>query len=57
MECPKCKGLMMLERFADFFLVFYAWKCVNCGSVVDETITVNRQKAIAEPEVQPAVLQ
>ena len=57
MECPKCKGLMMLERFADFFLVFYAWKCVNCGSVVDETITVNRQKAIAEPEVQPVVLQ
>jgi hypothetical protein len=46
---------MMLERFADFFLVFYAWKCVNCGSVVDETISTNRQKVVAEPVAEPAI--
>ena len=33
MECPKCKGLMMLERFSDFFLIFYAWKCIDYSAV------------------------
>ena len=47
MDCPKCKGLMMLERFSDFFLVFYAWKCVNCGAVIDRTISNNRRNSLA----------
>ena len=47
MDCPKCKGLMMLERFSDFFLVFYAWKCVNCGAVIDRTIANNRRNSLA----------
>ncbi|MFO0729532.1 MAG: hypothetical protein U0231_13695 [Nitrospiraceae bacterium] len=45
MECPKCKGLMMLERFSDFFLIFYAWKCINCGAIIDRTISSNRRRA------------
>lgn len=53
MTCPKCKGLMMQERFSDFFLIFYAWKCINCGSVVDQTITTNKQKHIVESDIQP----
>ena len=31
MECPKCRGLMELDRFSDFFLAFFAWKCLSCG--------------------------
>jgi hypothetical protein len=46
MECPKCKGLMMLERFSDFFLIFYAWKCINCGAIIDRTIAANRRKSV-----------
>ena len=46
MDCPKCKGLMMLERFSDFFLVFYAWKCLNCGAIIDRTIAENRRKSL-----------
>jgi hypothetical protein len=38
---------MMLERFSDFFLVFYAWKCVNCGAVIDRTIAHNRRNSLA----------
>ncbi len=53
MECPKCKGLMMLERFSDFFLIFYAWKCVNCGAIIDRTISMNRRKSLATREAQP----
>ena len=37
----------MLERFSDFFLVFYAWKCVNCGAVIDRTISNNRKSSLA----------
>ena len=48
MDCPKCKGLMMLERFSDFFLIFYAWKCINCGAIVDKTIANNRRKSLEE---------
>jgi hypothetical protein len=54
MECPKCKGLMMLERFSDFFLIFYAWKCINCGAIIDRTISNNRRKSLAARDTQPA---
>jgi len=39
--------LMLLERFSDFFLAFYAWKCVNCGAVIDRTIANNRRNSLA----------
>jgi hypothetical protein len=37
---------MGMERFSDFFLVFYAWKCMNCGAVIDKTIANNRRKSL-----------
>ena len=44
MKCPKCEGLMFVERFADYFLTFHAWKCINCGAILDQTILSNRSK-------------
>jgi hypothetical protein len=44
--------MMMLERFSDFFVVFYAWKCFNCGAMIDRTIASNRRKSLAEREAQ-----
>ena len=52
MKCPKCTGMMMLERFSAFFLVFYAWKCINCGAMIDRTISNNRRKSLAARESQ-----
>jgi hypothetical protein len=43
----------MLERFSDFFLIFYAWKCINCGSIVDRTIAANKRKSLAGLEPRP----
>jgi hypothetical protein len=60
MECPKCKGMMMLERFSDFFLVFYAWKCINCGVIIDKTICSNRKRSLAAnigTEVESATVE
>jgi hypothetical protein len=59
MDCPKCKGLMMLERFSDYFLVFYAWKCINCGAIIDRTISNNRKNSLgakAAKEVEGATV-
>ena len=61
MECPKCKGLMELDRFSDFFLVFYAWKCFNCGAIIDRTIAENRKmsleaQTLARKDVEAAVV-
>lgn len=53
MECPKCQGMMMLERFSDFFFAFYAWKCLNCGALIDRTISKNRRKSLTTRESQP----
>ncbi len=53
MECPKCRGFMHLERMSDFFLVFYAWKCINCGALIDKTIASNRRKCMAPKLPEP----
>lgn len=53
MECPKCNGLMMSERFSDFFLIFYAWKCINCGSIIDRTISSNKRKSLHTADLHP----
>ncbi|MDH5527017.1 MAG: hypothetical protein OEY97_06865 [Nitrospirota bacterium] len=41
-DCPKCRGYMYKERFADFSLTFFAWKCINCGTVMDAGIIENK---------------
>ena len=57
MDCPKCQGLMQLERFSDFFLVFYAWKCLNCGAIIDRTISINRKNSLAAIAMKESVKQ
>ena len=52
MECPKCQGMMTLERFSDFFIVFYAWKCINCGAMIYRTIASNRRNSLAARDAQ-----
>jgi len=57
MECPKCKGFMELDRFSDFFLIFYAWKCINCGAIIDKTIANNRRKSLAAQTVETKLVE
>jgi len=53
MECAKCKGLMISERFSDYFFTCYAWKCLNCGAVVDPTIAQNRRRPPSPETPEP----
>ncbi len=54
MECPKCKGLMYIERLSDFFVAFHVWKCINCGALIDKTILDNQKKSLAALELAEA---
>ncbi|MBI5375482.1 MAG: hypothetical protein HZA77_08610 [Candidatus Schekmanbacteria bacterium] len=45
MRCPKCSGIMVLQRFFDRYYSFEGWRCVNCGTIIDGIILENRKKA------------
>ncbi len=34
---------MTNERLTDYSLIFYAWRCINCGTIVDNTILKNKK--------------
>lgn len=47
MECLRCHGLMVEERFEDLrgdphHVSFHGWRCVCCGNIVDPVITRHR---------------
>ncbi len=43
MECRKCNGFMVEEWVPDFSPEEAAtWRCVNCGLIVDPTISRNQ---------------
>ena len=42
MECSKCHGFMVEEWVPDFSSEESAWRCVNCGLIVDPTIFRNQ---------------
>ena len=42
-RCPRCDGAMVFERFQDMLTLFYAWRCVNCGEIVDPVVSKNRE--------------
>lgn len=44
MKCPRCNGLMIYERYQDMLEVFYAWRCVICGEVLDDVVIKNRDE-------------
>ncbi|MBI4402498.1 MAG: hypothetical protein HY581_12805 [Nitrospirae bacterium] len=47
MRCQRCHGLMVVDSFMDLaddtgHLWLRAWRCVNCGEVVEPGITRHR---------------
>jgi RNase P subunit RPR2 len=48
MTCQRCEGLMVLELYDDLELgsagyEVFAWRCLNCGAIVDSVIAAHRQ--------------
>jgi len=47
MECLRCHGLMVEERFEDLrgdphHISFHGWRCVCCGNIEDPVIARHR---------------
>ena len=47
MQCSRCGGLMVIERFDDlqsatWQLYFYGLRCLLCGEIIDPIILLNR---------------
>ena len=52
MECLRCHGLMVEERFEDLrgdphHISFHGWRCVCCGNVVDSLIIRHRSVGLS----------
>ena len=48
MTCRRCDGLMVREQYEDIELgsagyAVSAWRCLNCGAIVDSVIASHRQ--------------
>jgi hypothetical protein len=48
MNCPRCRGLLVLDTFYDLrddtgHLSFNGWRCVCCGNVLDPLIVRNQR--------------
>lgn len=48
MDCRRCQGLMIRDRFIDLeetgHLWMTGWRCMNCGHVVDAVTEHNRKR-------------
>ncbi|MBI3804385.1 MAG: hypothetical protein HY282_11560 [Nitrospirae bacterium] len=47
MECPRCKSVMIEERFQDLaddtgVIHFFGYRCLSCGEILDPVIAYNR---------------
>ena len=47
MTCTRCQGLMISDSFIDLeetgHLWMKAWRCMNCGCIVDTVVEQNRR--------------
>lgn len=42
MKCPRCHGSMVYDRFFNHCENYQAWRCINCGQILDGMIVHNR---------------
>ncbi|MEO5658151.1 MAG: hypothetical protein ABIO65_00030 [Nitrospiria bacterium] len=63
MECRRCHGLMVSDRFTDLMdetgqMTFGGWRCLVCGEIVDPVIVTNRlnKDAVATKPRHPRLI-
>ena len=48
MECPRCRGTMVVDHFVDMAtsgeIWMPGWRCLMCGEIVDPLIENHRQQ-------------
>ena len=58
MQCARCRGLMVVDRFTDLLdetgqITFGGWRCLSCGEIVDPVIVSNRVRKVPLPTTKP----
>ncbi len=41
-NCQRCGGRMIFEKFYDMSNIFFGWHCVICGEILDPVILLHR---------------
>jgi hypothetical protein len=44
MNCHRCSGTMVHEKFYGTEEPFWGWRCIYCGEVIDAMILENRSR-------------
>jgi phage FluMu protein Com len=59
MDCPRCHGLMVVEKFTEMedcsgIPWMRGWRCMNCGEVLDRVIYQRRmtQNSLRDSEAK-----
>ena len=58
-QCQRCGGRMIFEKFYDVSSVFFGWHCVICGEILDPVILLHRLSQDADlriPEKEEEVI-
>ena len=42
MNCHRCGGIMVYEKFYGICEHFFGWRCISCGEISDPVILENR---------------
>ena len=56
MTCQRCSGRMVphaLQDWEDTYMKIPAWRCVNCGEVVDALILRHREAGVPSRKKTP----
>ncbi|MGB3941931.1 MAG: hypothetical protein WBK96_10620 [Candidatus Manganitrophaceae bacterium] len=54
MNCPRCKSIMVQERFQDMkddtgVIHFFGYRCLSCGEILDPVIAHHRIERPTRP--------
>jgi hypothetical protein len=58
-KCPRCSGWMVSEKNYGHNDVFYGWRCIMCGNILDPVILLHRISQDANvviPETEEGVV-
>ncbi len=60
LNCQRCGGRMIFEKFYDVNNIFFGWHCVMCGEILDPVILLHRlsqDSGLQIPEEEEQVIQ
>jgi hypothetical protein len=57
MSCPRCSGLLIVERYVEMYGDLHYLKCLNCGAVRDARIEAHQRRPPQRKHSDPRTSQ